>query len=72
MSTEHVFVVRIWQQGEAGKASTLRGSVEHISSQERRYISHLEDMVRFIEARLQDPTGSDDGVRHGGTGGAVR
>lgn len=72
MSTEHVFVVRIWQQGAAGKASSLRGSVEHISSQERRYISHLEDLVRFIEARLQDPAASDEGEGHGGTGGAVR
>ncbi len=46
--TEHLFIVRIWQEGGQAAGMTWRGQVEHAPSRRRMYFSNLRDLDDFI------------------------
>lgn len=56
------FVVRIWADESEG---TVRGHIQHVSSQESAHFLGLDKMVDFIIAHLTPPNGSP----REGTGG---
>ena len=47
------FIVRIWRETSngAGRASTWRGSVEQVGTDERLYFQDLHTMEQFIRQR---------------------
>lgn len=49
----NTFVVKIWCDESGG---TIRGYIQHVSSQERIYFLNLEDMNSFILKHLEPPT----------------
>jgi hypothetical protein len=50
--SQHLFIVRMWQEPGAGKTSQWRGSVEHVPSAQRLYFASLADLNDFITLRL--------------------
>ena len=50
----NTFVVKIWQDGTRG---TIRGHIQHASSQEYTYFLSLENMEDFIVSHLSPPPG---------------
>jgi hypothetical protein len=50
----NTFVVKIWCE-EAG--GTIRGYIQHVSSQEHIHFLNLEDMTNFILSHLEPPPG---------------
>ncbi len=54
--SEHLFVVRIWQEpGQRNAASIWRGSVQHVTSGQRLYFASLRDMNDFITLKTGLP-----------------
>jgi hypothetical protein len=49
---EQLFVVRIWREAGARDRS-FRGSVVHVSTEQRTYFSELADLVEFVRLRLE-------------------
>jgi hypothetical protein len=49
---EQLFVVRIWREAGARDRS-YRGSVVHVSTQQRTYFSELADLVEFMRLRFE-------------------
>jgi hypothetical protein len=60
----NTFVVKIWH-GEAG--GTIRGHIQHVSTQEQTYFLCLENMTTFIVNHLTSPP--DDSVTQDETQG---
>jgi hypothetical protein len=62
----HVFVVRIWLEPReiAGAVAEWRGMIEHLPTQERRYLNDLAAISRFITPYLYS-MGIKGGVRAG-------
>lgn len=50
--SEHLFVVRVWQEPEQVKSGEWRGSIEHVGSGQRLYFVSLDDLNDFIALRL--------------------
>ncbi len=48
------FIVRLWIDTEAN-AATCEGQAECVTTGERVHVRSREDIVRFIDARLQMP-----------------
>jgi hypothetical protein len=47
--TEHAFLVRTWREAGGTNASAeWRGSVEHLSTKQRRYFRDFADLCAFI------------------------
>jgi hypothetical protein len=47
--TEHAFLVRVWREaGDASVSADWRGSVEHLSTKQRRYFRDFADLCAFI------------------------
>jgi hypothetical protein len=47
--TQHLFVVRLWQETDAVTASVQwRGSVKHVLTEQNYYFTHLPDLLTFI------------------------
>ncbi len=53
--SEHLFVVRIWQEHEQIKTGGWRGSIDHVPSGRRLYFVSLNDLNDFIRLRLNTP-----------------
>lgn len=53
----HSFVIRVWQEPREieGAGPEWRGRIEHVQSGNRVYFRHLDKMVEFIVAYLNDP-----------------
>jgi hypothetical protein len=54
-SGTHSFIVKIWREesaAEAGRA-TWRGHITHVPSGDRRYLSSLDEICRFIAPYLE-------------------
>jgi hypothetical protein len=47
---EHVFIVHVWTEPEEHGSGSRRGYVEHIASRERRYFSHFDEALAFVDA----------------------
>jgi hypothetical protein len=50
--TEHLFIVRVWQEPSQSAPAHWRGSVEHVPSGQRVYFESLNDLTDFIALRL--------------------
>ncbi len=50
--SEHLFIVRVWQEPAQIQAGTWRGSIEHVSSGQRLYFTSFNDLNDFIRWRL--------------------
>lgn len=50
--TEHLFIVRVWQEPTQTAPAHWRGSIEHIPSAQRVYFESLQDLADFIAMRL--------------------
>lgn len=47
--TQHLFVVRMWQEADAVTAiPQWRGSVKHVLSEQSHYFTQLPDLLNFI------------------------
>lgn len=62
----HVFVVRIWLEPReiAGAVVEWSGVIEHLPTQERRYLNDLAAVTGFITPYLES-MGVKNGVRRG-------
>jgi hypothetical protein len=50
--TQHLFIVRIWNESQQPVAGQWRGSVEHVPSRQQLYFAALSDLNDFITLRL--------------------
>jgi len=50
--SQHLFVVRIWQEPGRAPSTQWHGSVEHIPSGQRIYFTAMRDLNDFISLRL--------------------
>jgi hypothetical protein len=50
----HLFIVRIWSDAARPVPSIRRGSIEHVSSGERRYFLDLVEMQAFVSGHLAE------------------
>ena len=59
----HVFIVRFWREPRevAGTRPEWRGVIEHVNSNEVRYVRGLNEVVTFIAARIGMERGQRDG-----------
>lgn len=57
----HLFIVRIWSDAARPTPSIRRGSIEHVSSGERRYFLDLVEMQAFVSGHLAEPPSTKDG-----------
>jgi hypothetical protein len=47
--TQHLFLVRMWQEADAVTATRQwRGSVKHVLSEQNHYFTRLQDLLNFI------------------------
>lgn len=59
--TQHLFMVRLWQETDAVTATTQwRGSVKHVLTEQTRYFTHLPDLLSFINM-VTTPPGAEGG-----------
>jgi hypothetical protein len=58
--SQHLFIVRMWQEPGDHKPDQWRGSVEHVSSAQRLYFASLDDLNDFITLRLNSRPAQDD------------
>jgi hypothetical protein len=59
--SQHLFIVRMWQEVDSRKPDQWRGSVEHVPSAQRLYFASLGDLNDFITLRLNSgPTDNID------------
>ena len=51
----HSFVVRIWTETRDidGAVPEWRGSIEHVASQERRYVRTLQGIILFLAQHIE-------------------
>lgn len=56
--SEHLFIVRVWQEPEQIKTAEWRGSIEHVPSGQRLYFTSFNDLNDFIRLRLTSPSTS--------------
>jgi hypothetical protein len=57
---EQVFLVRMWAIQTSDKRHAWRGSVQHVASGRKLYISGLADLVEFVTSELSDSTTEED------------
>ncbi len=50
--TEHLFIVRVWQEPTQTAPAHWRGSIEHVPSAQRVYFESLQDLSDFIALRV--------------------
>lgn len=50
----HSFIVRIWREPREieGSAPEWRGTIEHVSSGQRRYFNNLDEIAAFVSPYL--------------------
>lgn len=52
--SQHLFIVRLWQEADAVTATVQwRGLVKHVLSEQNHYFTHLPDLLAFISAMTQ-------------------
>jgi hypothetical protein len=59
-SDHHLFIVRIWSDATKPIPSIRRGSIEHVSSGERRYFLDLVEMQAFVSGHLTEMPSTSD------------
>lgn len=54
--SSHSFIVRIWCEPQEAmwKAPIWRGTIEHVGSGDREYLTDLDTMVKFITPYLEE------------------
>jgi hypothetical protein len=67
-NSQHLFLVRMWQEGTPPSSKAWRGSVEHVPSGQRIYFSSLRDLDDFIVLRLQNWSPQSQGEKKGEAG----
>jgi hypothetical protein len=60
--SEHLFIVRIWQEPEQTRAGEWRGSIEHVPSGQRLYFVSFNDLSDFIRLRMMGASHDVDEV----------
>lgn len=56
--TQHLFIVRLWQEADAVTATwQWRGSVKHVLTEQNHYFTQLPDLLAFI-ATMTDAAAS--------------
>ncbi|HYP51954.1 MAG TPA: hypothetical protein VEQ42_00350, partial [Pyrinomonadaceae bacterium] len=55
----HSFIVKIWVEegARADATAAWRGHITHVPGGERRYLTHLDDIVDFITPYLEEMNG---------------
>ena len=53
---DQVFLVRMWPAQPTATRQSWRGSVQHVATGRKLYISGLGDVIEFIAAELGGPT----------------
>jgi hypothetical protein len=53
-SRDQVFLVRMWPARQPSERHAWRGSVQHVPSGRRLYISGLADVLEFITTELTE------------------
>jgi hypothetical protein len=56
---ERVFLVRMWPAQPSANRHAWRGSVQHVASGRKLYVSGLADVVEFITTELSDSTAEE-------------
>lgn len=52
--SQHLFIVRLWQEADAVTATVQwRGLVKHVLSEQNHYFTHLPDLLAFINTITQ-------------------
>lgn len=54
--TEHVFLVRMWQE-RGGDEGSWRGSVQHVSSGRRLFVGSPGEVADFMTLQLRSESG---------------
>ncbi|HEY5093480.1 MAG TPA: hypothetical protein VII69_00020 [Candidatus Eremiobacteraceae bacterium] len=54
--SDQVFLVRMWPAQPTATRHTWRGSVQHVATGRKLYISGLADVIEFISGELSDLT----------------
>ncbi len=58
--SQHLFIVRMWQEVGSHKPDQWRGSVEHVPSAQRLYFASMGDLNDFITLRLNGKPAEDE------------
>jgi hypothetical protein len=58
--SQHLFIVRMWQEPGNRNPDQWRGSVEHVPSAQRLYFASLGDLNDFITLRLNSKPPDDE------------
>ncbi len=62
--SQHLFIVRMWQEPGKSMPTGWRGAVEHVPSAQRLYFASLGDLNDFITLRLNSkPADTADRVK---------
>lgn len=52
--SQHLFIVRLWQEADAVTATVQwRGQIKHVLSEQNHYFTHLPDLLAFINTITQ-------------------
>ncbi len=69
----HLFTLRLWVEPVGEHASEWRGKIQHIQTGETRYFRSWEDLVQFVEGRLEaEKEGTERRPNHDGPGARGR
>ncbi len=49
---ERVFVIRMWNDGDAAVRETWRGSIRDVASGRKRYVTSALEIAEFVALRL--------------------
>lgn len=58
--SEHLFTVRIWQEGSREESGAWRGLIEHVRSGQRLYFTTLADLDDFIMLYIHASSNSEE------------
>lgn len=58
--SQHVFVVRLWQETDANAPPQWRGVVNHVSFQQQLYFTSLADLMDFIHWQINRRSDEQD------------
>jgi hypothetical protein len=56
---DQVFLVRMWPARQASERHIWRGSIQHVPSGRRLYVSGLADVLEFITTELSESTAEE-------------
>ena len=58
-SRDQVFLVRLWHAKQSADKRAWRGSIQHIASGRRLYVTGIADVVEFITNKLAESQPAD-------------